>query len=182
MNRKIIFLDKVFWSRIWPFIAGCLSQSITISVSLIIIWWLNGSLASVLETDEIKRIIVISAFASVWVNGGILFVEALYRLKIYLFLMPIEPELGLKEIKDYVNDNQVGEIYTKYGVPFGLLFINSLFFLIPFVSGVKWEIALLNSALAVLPFHIAGLMIHIVKISLEIILLISRYIIRQYHY
>ncbi len=180
MNNKTIFLDKVFWSRLYPPLMGCISQSITTSISLIVIWWLSGSVTIVFEEGGIRRIIVLSIIMNVLVNGGILLLEFLYILKISnLFLVPIDSTLTFSKLKEYVKEKQEGGFYVTYGLPFVLLFLNAITFLVPYLLGERWISALINSTVAILPFHIAGLTIHIIKILLEIIFLILRYIIQN---
>ena len=179
MKSQTIFLDKVFWSRLYPPLLGCISQAVTTSISLILIWGLSGSVAMVFEADTLRPIIVLSIVLNVLVNGGILVVEGWYTLKVRnLFLIPIDSGLSYRELKAYVRKNQEGGSYAKYGAPVGLIFVNAIFFIVPSILGENWQSALFNSFLAMLPFHIAFLSIHIVKIGLETTLLLLRYIIQ----
>ncbi len=181
MNNKTIFLDKVFLSRLYPSLIGCISQNVTIFISLFIIWWLNGSIAVVFKMDTIRPIIVLSVILNILVNGSILAIEIWYRSKVdNLFLFPIDSNLNYKELKDYVYKNEEDVSYDKYNIPIWLLFINVGLFIVPYILGENWQSALFNSFLYFLPFHVGFLSIHIIKIGIEIIFLILRYIIQNY--
>lgn len=124
MNHKTIFLDKVFWGRIWPSLMGCISQGMTTSISLIIIWWLNGSLEVIFEAAVVRQIIILSVVTNVLINGGILLLEILYAWKVAnLFLIPIDSSINFRGIKDHVDISQEGEAYVRYGLPYCITFL-----------------------------------------------------------
>jgi hypothetical protein len=176
---KSIYLDEVFLGRIWPYLSGCVSQSIVILVLLFTVWWVNGSLGVLTETNQINSIIFISIGLNIFYFGGLLILE-LYtgRLTLYLFFMSIAPlqikNVSFRELNDFANTEE--RFGTQFGVPLGMCFLNILVFIIPYLLGVEWKTALLNSILFVLPFHIGFLTIYIVRTGIELILLNLRYI------
>jgi hypothetical protein len=133
-----------------------------------------------LEAEEIRRIIVISITMNIFVNGGILFIEAWIMLKFgNTLLMPLDQFSSFREIQDYLINRQEKDIYVKYGLPLLLIFLNFIFFIIPYALGEEWVSALLNSVLAILPFQVAFLTVHIVRVFIEIILLILRQVFHR---
>lgn len=177
---RFVFMDKVFWKRIWSSLVGGLCISAILLISLIIIEQINGSLNVILEEEIIGRTIMLSVVMNILGNGGVIVTEVLVALMGHpLLLDPIDPVSSLRELADYVSNDLEEEPYVKYSIPAGFLFINLVIFLgFSIVEGDLLS-ALLNSILFGLPFYVASLAFYIVRIGLEILLLISRYNIQH---
>jgi hypothetical protein len=168
-----------------PPILGCVSQIITTPIFLIVLWWLSGSTDILLDLLVSRKEMFIFLAVGFSLLNIIPLLASLPYMIMFFFSLPIEPKSDLRESR--INNNQVAikdetkNLLVKYGIPFLIFFVVGLFFLVPYASGTKWETALLNSTLAVFPFHIAFLVMYVVRIGMEVILQFLRYIIQYNH-
>lgn len=180
MKYKTIFLDKNFWSFIYRPIFGCISQSVTISASLIILVWLTGSFATLKDALQSIRGLTIffSVFLAALANIGIL-VVSLNTIRTYILFTPIDSKPNPKDIKDYLSNKWNVEFFTSFKIPLGLFIVSVVVFVIVYASGENWGTALLKSILYLLPFHVASFVMYLVSIGIHIILLHLRFIFQR---
>lgn len=175
MRNGNIFLDEIFLERTWPWVIGLISQLLFSFVPIILIMILEGTILSVLQTEQLQRAIGISIFANV-LNLIALFLEFVFYLRHYLFTAPIVSVRTFKEAKRFIKQCNNMPVIPIYESIFGLIFLHLITFIIIFISGVKWNIALTNSLLVILPFQIAFISICGVRIVFEVIYLVVRFI------
>lgn len=186
MNYKTVFLDKTFRDLIRPPVLGCISQIITAPVFLIVLWWLSGSIDTLLDLLVASKKMFIFLAVGFSFLGIIPLLASLPYMIMFFFPLPIEPKSGLRERKIYNNQAFIKDgdnnSLVKYGIPSLIFIVVGLFFLVPYVSGVEWKTALLNSVLAVFPFHTAFLVMYVVRIGIEVILQFLRHTIQRHRY
>lgn len=181
MKNKNILLDNSFLFAIWPAILGFISQNIVTLAFLVIIWASGNSLMLFLEmlVSRVNQLIFFSiifgALAIIIFGFGLVFSRNYNPLSI-----PIRPIRSLREIKNYRDaSDREDELYFKYLIPTLMLLVGLLFFVVPYLSGVEWQEAILNSILALIPFHLGFLTMYLMLIGLETVLLLIRFTIHR---
>ena len=184
MKFKLFIFDRVFLGSIYFNIIGIIGQAITTLIMLLLLLLiLSNSYFSVIHLlqNEWDWIVKLSILVTFPVNFGLLLIDLFIR-KHYLFSAPtnlLNSKDNLKSRLRAINNHNKHITYIfMYLIPVIMLFLVILDSLnLYFVEELRGE-ALRPAIMFVLPFSIALIVSHFLRIIVEFFFLLIRYTIQ----